>query len=381
MNSTFGIMRNALVTTALITFAVFATKAQTPVVQQNSLEEILERFCKMDAEGKQLAPEGRSEMAVLLFGQKPPAENREITVVKDYVVRAPEIRGDTAQIAVDYNVWGRLDSSLHFSRLGGPLLNYPIQVTEYITMIRSDKHLELGSDGRWQEVKGVPEWRIRSAPSAPHVSVEAAIRYVQELRSRSKDPIIKENADSAIASLTALLPLSFRASARPIQQSPVDVVSQFVAMETNGSGLTAIGQKQLDAFLVQPTSWRGDKIHVANDFAVSNSVYSGSKAELYVEYIAMGELDSSLRFTSAVPGGSKVREGYKLTLDNKYAVPNGSGKEMIGPGRWKIEDSPSEQWIAVNVAIRYVTELRDKTTDPAIRKNGDQTIAKLNTLH
>jgi hypothetical protein len=220
-----------------------------------------------------------------------------------------------------------------------------------------------------------------TAPSAPHVGIEAAIRYVQELRSRSRDPITKENAETAFASLTALLPFTFRASARPVQQPPIDVVSQFVAMETNGSGLTLDGQKQLDAFLVRPTSWRGDKIHVVKDFVVSNSVYSEGKAELYVEYNALGELDSSLRFTSSVPGGTKVRQGYKIILDNKYIVPNGSGKEMIGPGRWKIEDSSSEQWITVDVAIRYVTELRDKTTDPAIKKNGDLTIAKLNTLH
>ena len=92
-------------------------------------------------------------------------------------------------------------------------------------------------------------------------------------------------------------------------------------------------------------------------------------------------MDSLLRFTSAVPGGFKVREGYKLIMDNKYVVPNGSGQEMIGPGRWKIADSRSEQWIPVNAAIRCVTEMRDKTTDITIRKNGDQTIAKLNTLH
>ena len=55
----------------------------------------------MDAEGKQLSPEGQKEMTAFLFDQRPWAEYREITVVKDYVVRAPDVRGDTAQTAVE----------------------------------------------------------------------------------------------------------------------------------------------------------------------------------------------------------------------------------------------------------------------------------------
>jgi len=50
--------------------------------------------------------------------------------------------------------------------------------------------------------------------------------------------------------------------------------------------------------------------------------------------IALGEIDSSLRFTSAVPGGIKVREGYKLVLNNKYSLPGAAGaaaKEVTGP--------------------------------------------------
>ncbi len=100
--------------------------------------------------------------------------------------------------------------------------------------------------------------------------------------------------------------------------------------------------------------------------------------------IALGEIDSSLRFTSAVPGGIKVREGYKLVLNNKYSLPGAAGaaaKEVIGPNRWKIEDSPSEEWTTVNAAIRYVTEMRDKATDPAIKKDAEETLTKLKSLH
>jgi hypothetical protein len=35
----------------------------------------------------------------------------------------------------------------------------------------------------------------------------------------------------------------------------------------------------------------------------------------------------------------------------------------------------------VNTAIRYVLEKREKATDPVIRKNADETLARLLKLH
>ncbi len=383
MKITSGILRTAYRATAFFTFAAVAIKAQAPLAQQNSPKETLERFCKMDAEGKQLGPEGQKEVADVLYDKKPWAEHAEITVVKDFVVRAPEIRGDTAEVVVNYNVWGQLDSSLRFARLEGPLVNRPILVTEYISIVRSDKHRELGSDGRWQEVKGLLEWRIKTVPSAPHISVETAIRYVRGMGYKSRDPMVRRNADNTFTSLAALLRVPVGLPAQPQQQTPMAVLSQFVTLETDGKGLTADGWKELDAFHVQPRPWQHEKIHIAKDFVVSNAALSGGKAELYVVYIGLGELDSSLRFTSGVPGGDKVQEGYHLVQSNRSSATSddGSGKDVTGPSRWKIEDSPAEQWISVSTAIRYVKEMRDKTTDPAIKQNADQTLAKLKTLH
>jgi len=45
-----------------------------------------------------------------------------------------------------------------------------------------------------------------------------------------------------------------------------------------------------------------------------------------------------------------------------------------------IAESPSEQWITVSTAIRYVTEMRDKTSDPAMKQNANATLAKLKSL-
>ena len=382
MEKIFALRRTVLAASVFFTFAVIALENHAAATEQNSPKEAVETFCKIDAEGKQLEPEGQKEVAALLYEQKPQSQNSEITVVKDHVARGQEIRGDAAQFVVEYSVWGRLDSSLRFARLAGLSGNLPIQVREYISLIRSEKHAELGSDGRWQEVRDVLQWRIATIPSSPHVSVSAAMRYVREMGFRSKDPIIKRNAQAAIAELSALLQAQFEQSAEP-RQSPLVVLAQFVALQTGGNGLTIEGQKELNGLLIQPATWGRDKIHVTRDFVVNNAVLMAAKGGLYVEYVGLGDLDSSLRFTSGVPGGIKVREGYTLALSNKYSVPGAAGKpgqEFIGPNRWKIEAAPSEQWITVNTAIRYVTEMRNKTNDPAIKQNADETLVKLRTL-
>jgi hypothetical protein len=52
-------------------------------------------------------------------------------------------------------------------------------------------------------------------------------------------------------------------------------------------------------------------------------------------------------------------------------------REMIGPAVWQIEDSPKTTWTTVNTAIRYVLEARSKTSDPILKRNADEIIAKL----
>src|SRR5438105_9889294 len=44
---------------------------------------------------------------------------------------------------------------------------------------------------------------------------------------------------------------------------------------------------------------------------------------------------------------------------------------------WKIEVPPLESHLTVNSAIHYATEIRDKASDPVIKKNADETLVKL----
>src|SRR5437899_7846742 len=125
MKITSSTMRFVLVVTAFVPVLAVAVRAQTPVAEKNSAKETLERFCRLDAEERQLNPDGQKEVTDLLYDQKPWTEHPEITVVKDYLVRAPAIWGDIAEVVVEYNVWGQLDSTFRFVRLAGLSENHP----------------------------------------------------------------------------------------------------------------------------------------------------------------------------------------------------------------------------------------------------------------
>jgi len=154
---------------------------------------------------------------------------------------------------------------------------------------------------------------------------------------------------------------------------PDAVLSHFIEREADDGCLTVEGSKQLDIFFVHPAQWWHDKISVAKNYVVRTPPFSGNKADAYVEYIALGELDSQLG-----ANGDVVRQDYKLVLGNKYSLVargNTPAAEVIDPSRWRIEGAPPEQWIALDAAIRYVSEVQQTATDPAIKANAEKTLS------
>jgi hypothetical protein len=254
--------------------------------------------------------------------------------------------------------------------------------SEKISLIRSDTYFDVGDDGQWHQVKAAPEWRIKTAPPEPHIGITAAIGYVRSVSHRSKDPMVNMNAQRTLRELQNLYQEQTRPAQipEPMQQLPETVLAQFIAIEADGIAITREGSRVLDPLFGHPMEWRQDKIHVARGYVVKEAKFSGSKADLYVDYAALGDLDSSLRFTSVAQAGSVVREDFKMIYDNKYSLPTGGNvtpKEFVGPSRWQIEDAHPEQWLTVNAAIRYVTKTRNATPDPAVKANAEETLATL----
>lgn len=167
------------------------------------------------------------------------------------------------------------------------------------------------------------------------------------------------------------------------QKSPKKVVESFWKFETEGGRLTPEGWSKASSFFVRPVSPPSKKkiSVIYKDSTISDPIIKGSTAHITVEILPQGQIDSTLRFT---PSESyKAGLVYNLLLTDKHweLGSDGTPKEMTGPPEWRIEDTASTLWLSIDAAIHYVTDVRDKTTDPSIKKNADQTLTKLKKLN
>lgn len=176
----------------------------------------------------------------------------------------------------------------------------------------------------------------------------------------------------------------------PIQgKSRTEVVDDIWRMATYGELLTSEGWSKACEFYTDPTPFSGNKVVLI----MSNywgQYYEGglkdSSTDVEMGYIDMGKIDSALRYTPP-PKTDAVKTGllYHLVAVPAYSKmygPDGKvSKTPVGARFWQIQGSPGPPWTTVNTAIRYVLETREKTTDPVVKKNADQTLAKLLRLH
>jgi hypothetical protein len=157
-------------------------------------------------------------------------------------------------------------------------------------------------------------------------------------------------------------------------KTPKAVVNEFVNMGLTGKRLTAEGSREAARLLVAPSSWKNIFV-VSDDYDTVERAISNAKTEVDIDFHRFyGELDPSLRFEDA-PGRSPAGALLKNGLTAKFMiVTNHSNGE---PAEWKIESLPPGLYIDVRNAVRYVTEMRDKATDPVIKKNAETTLGVL----
>lgn len=177
-----------------------------------------------------------------------------------------------------------------------------------------------------------------------------------------------------------------------LSKSPNQVVAEFFQFEANGGRLTTDGWHKADDFFVYPVPRpQSQTIFVVdNHYSLDDPLakITADTARVTVYVLPVGEIDSAFRF--------KLSEQYKgywiyhlIWTDTHWRIDSeGQRVEMKGSPEWKINDADPlmkatlpQLTLTVTTAIRYVTEMRDKATDPAIKKNADETLAKLLKLH
>ena len=190
----------------------------------------------------------------------------------------------------------------------------------------------------------------------------------------------------SLASMTSAL--SAKSPVAP-EKSPKEVSEQFYRMERAGARLTPEGWHRAAGLFLRPGAPTQDKkIFIVKNDVMSDTKVEGNRAEFYVQYLQLGQLDSSGRFLkeSKEPleaGPISVRVLYNLVLTDRHwelGAERGEAKEVKGSPEWLIEGFQPWLWITVDTALRYLTELRDKASDRGIKENADRSIAALKRL-
>lgn len=172
-------------------------------------------------------------------------------------------------------------------------------------------------------------------------------------------------------------------------ENPRSFVERFMREETEGARLTDDGYRQASTYFVHPSPFSKNPtvFVIGNEFLVWDPMKNteGNRARINVEIDPKGHIDGQLRFT---PAGKNFLKSF--ILFNLLYVPESANdaqpsdnpaEKVPRSGHWLIADPNDTVVLTAKTATRYVTEMRDKSTDPIVKKNADATLAQLAKLH
>jgi hypothetical protein len=167
------------------------------------------------------------------------------------------------------------------------------------------------------------------------------------------------------------------------QKKPTElIVRRYEKFIADGSLLTPEGWKRASKLFDRSDAYprNGEIWVVSTGGLVGEDWVKGDRAQVETKWNdSFGTIDSSLRLKPPGPRGSiMMGEIFSLVFIHHPSGTKGTGEvpEPAVLGEWKIE-GPRMRTATIPVAIRYVTEMRDKSNDPVIRRNADKTIAAL----
>lgn len=171
------------------------------------------------------------------------------------------------------------------------------------------------------------------------------------------------------------------------QRTPTElVIRRYEKFIADGSLLTPEGWKRASKLFdtSDPYPQNGEIWVVSTGGLVGEDWVRGDRAQVETKWNdTFGTIDSSLRLKPPGPRDSiMMGEIFSLVFIHQPSGTKGTG-EAPKPavlGEWKIDGPWRMRTATIPVAIRYVTEMRDHSNDPVIRRNADKTIAALKRL-
>ena len=153
-----------------------------------------------------------------------------------------------------------------------------------------------------------------------------------------------------------------------------EVVKRYQELIADGALLTPDGWKRAAKLhdSSNPYPENGVILLTSTGGAVGEMWVKGDRAEVQTMWTdSFGRIDSALRY---MPEHSDaVGTIYVFHLVRAKT-------ESTGPREWKIEGPLRMRSATLDKAIEYVRRMREKSADPAIKKNADRTIAVLQNL-
>ena len=186
----------------------------------------------------------------------------------------------------------------------------------------------------------------------------------------------------SLALLAVIAAAASSTLAVPAPPSPMQMVEQFVKMDVEGLRLTPQGWHKADALFSRPGNPSQPKvlIVIGRHYAVSRAA-RGNMEEFYVGYEEVGRIDASLHFEPTIAAvETRSFEKYTVVLMSARPLETGGETKIEAGARheWRIDGGqPAEMHLTAVTAMRYVSRMRAETANPILKKNAEQTIAKL----
>jgi len=194
----------------MLVLAAFLLSAREMCAQSGpSPQEVLQRYCELDASGKQLEMGGWLQLARMFIPQRELSPGPivvlfdKLEVIRGFSVGDLIMEGhDRAKLTVRYSYIGEIDyQSLAFSSLKGSPAG---EVTKNYNLLLTTKHYDIGPHSSEVLRTGPKAWRIEGSPAEPHITIDAAVLYVTQLQAKATKSGIKENASRTIDALEQL---------------------------------------------------------------------------------------------------------------------------------------------------------------------------------
>jgi hypothetical protein len=202
-------MHRLLILVTVLGLPVIFADAQAPTDPQTSSKqptqqspsEVAHRFLRLESG---LLPDQWSQLSDF-FARIPRPQWDKVHIV-DVVHMSIDTKANSSHVSISTNSLGDLDSSLRLSDyppkrmpLGVPSTSacYGDDYFEFNLLLSGKKQVVTQSEAADQFERPVG-WRIEDASFEPLITLDTAVRYVNWMRERAKNPALKKNATRSL---------------------------------------------------------------------------------------------------------------------------------------------------------------------------------------